>query len=501
MSEMTLRKAALVNAAGKYLKVVLTMLVNAILARILSPSDFGIVAVITVFTTFFAMLSDMGLGAAIVQKKDLDRNDINSLFTYSAYVSLGLCVIFLACAWPIALWYGRDTYLRPTLLLTAALLFNALNMVPSGLLNRDKKFVSIAIRTVTVYLVSAVIAIILAFRGWSYYALVVQAILAAVLQFAWNWLSTRPHLMLHPSRQAIAKVNSYSAYQLAFNVVNYFARNLDNLLTGKFLGEAKLGNYNKAYNLMLFPVNNLAGVISPVLHPMLSDYQDKPQEIYRRYMPLVKILFSIGALAGAISYLAAPEIIGILYGPQWNDCVRCFQLLAIAIIPQMVNASAGAVFQSLGNTRLLFVSTCINTAITTCAITGALFFGGSIELLSLCVAISYLFHFAIAFILLIRKGFGYGLGEFLKQLTPQIAITAALIAAIAVYRFSFETVMPDYSDSSLAQEAIVLSLKILYLGGIFLTVSYLTGELIPGLRLFFRRSQLPESGNQDGANN
>lgn len=435
---MTVRRATLINASGKYLKVILTVLVNAILARILTPFDFGVVAVITVFSTFFATLSDMGLGPAIVQKKDLSRTDIDNLFTYSVYVALGLSVIFLLCAFPIAAFYKDSVYLKPTFLLTISLFFNALNMVPNGMLNRDKKFVTIAVRTVVVYVVSAVISIWLALHGWRFYALVAQAILSSVLQFVWNYFSTRPRFVARPSLESVNKVRTYSLYQFAFNVVNYFARNLDNLLTGKFMGEVNLGNYNKAYNLMLFPVSNLSGVVSPVLHPILSDYQDDPEGIYRRYMRLVRFLWCLGIFVAAFAFLASEEIIGILYGPQWEPCVVCFRLLAIAIIPQMINASAGAIFQALGNTRLLFLSTCVNTVVTLVAICIGVFAGKSIEALSLCVAISYVFHFLCAFWFLICRGFRFSAGRFLKGVVPELIMTALMAAAVLLYPFHQE---------------------------------------------------------------
>lgn len=461
---ISVRKATLINASGKYLKVILTVLVNAVLARILSPFDFGIVAVITVFTTFFSTLSDMGLGPAIVQKKELSRNDIDSLFTYSLYVSLGLCVLFLLCAFPIAAFYRDRIYLKPSLLLTISLFFNALNMVPNGILNRHKKFATIAVRTVVVYSVSAAVSIVLALKGWRFYALVVQAILSSALQFGWNFLSTRPHILRHPDKTAISIVKTYSLYQFAFNIVNYFARNLDNLLTGKFMGEVNLGNYNKAYNLMLFPVNNLSGVVSPVLHPILSDYQNEPDAIYRRFVRLVRFLFCIGIFVASIAYLAADEIVGILYGSQWKPCVVCLKMLSIAIIPQMINASAGAIFQAIGNTKLLFISSCINTALTCAAILLGIFCGGTIESLSLCVAVSYVFHFICAFYLLICKGFGYKAADFAGKLFREWIMTALMVAAVLLYPFKVEGML------------LSLLLKTAYAGGIFALMMLVSRE-------------------------
>lgn len=461
---ISIKKAAIINGVSKYAKIILSTVFSAILARILTPEDFGIVAVITVFSTFFTMLSDLGIGPAIVQEKSLGKREINSLFTYSIYIAASLTLIFLVLAFPVAWFYKDNIYIKPTALLSVALFFNAVNMVPNGILNREKKFVSIGIRTVVVYLVSAPIAILLALHGWRYYALIVQSILVALLTFIWNMATTKPNFLRHPDKEAILRIKSFSGYQFAFNLINYFARNLDNLLAGKFMGETNLGNYNKAYNLMLFPVNNLAGVISPVLHPILSDFQDRPAQIYSKYLRIVKFLFCCGIGVSALCYLASEEIIGILYGDQWKECVTCFKYLSIAIIPQMINSSAGAVFQALGNTKLLFKSCIVNTCLTIAAILFGILYGCSIQALALCVAISYIFHFFLAFIFLIKGGFHMSLPAFFKSLTPEFMMTAIMIAAIFLFRFEFENIV------------VSLLVKCIYIGVVWLLMMVVSKE-------------------------
>ena len=188
---MNMKKAALINAAGKYSKVFMSIIVNAILARILSAEDYGILAVITVFSTFFTTLSDMGFGPAIIQKKDLTDDDIGDIFSLTVYISLGLMFLFALLSYPISVFYGNKVYILLGVLLSISLLFNALNMVPNGILNRNKKFVSIAVRTVIVYIChgnnhnSGIPWVqILCFGNSSN--------LSAFLTFVWNYLTTRP---------------------------------------------------------------------------------------------------------------------------------------------------------------------------------------------------------------------------------------------------------------------------------------------------------------------
>ena len=461
---MNMKKAAMINALGKYSKIFLSIIVNAILSRILSAEDYGVVAVITVFSTFFTTFSDMGFGPAIIQNKELIDEDIDNIFSFTVYVSLLLMVIFIICSYPISIFYGDKVYVTLGQILSVSLLFNALNMVPNGILNREKKFVSIAIRTVVVYLGSAIITIIFAFAGLRYYALAIQAVLTAVFTFAWNYATTKPKFHFRFGFYSIKKVLNYSGYQFAFNIVNYFSRNLDNLLTGKFMGSVELGYYNKAYTLMLYPVNNLTGVISPVLHPILSDYQKQLEVIYKKYMKIVRLLACVGLYIAPVCFLAAEELIVILYGPNWEKSVICFQLLTIAIIPQMINSSAGSIFQAIGNTKLLFANSCINTGITVIAIILGVFAGKSTQALALCVAIAYLFHFVTAFVMLIKMGFKYKMIDFVKELMPELFLLIVMFISVKLYPFN------------ITGTVISAMVKCVYLGIIYVVALFISKE-------------------------
>lgn len=461
---MGIKKAALINAAGKYLKVILSVIINAVLARILSADDYGIVAIITVFSTLFATLSDIGFGAAIVQRKDLTDEDINQVYSLSVYVSVVLAVAFIIISYPIAWFYGNDVFISLGIILSISVFFNALNMVPNGILNREKKFVVIAVRLVVVYLITAIITIFLAKAGLRYYALALESVLTALFTFIWNFIKTRPKFRWKIKKESINKILSYSGFQFAFNIVNYFSRNLDHLLTGKILGSAELGYYSKSYTLMLYPVNNLTGAISPVLHPLLSDYQNQKQIIYERYCKIVRFLACIGIYVTFVCYLGSKEIINILYGSQWAESVVCFQLLSIAIIPQMINSSMGAIFQSIGNTKLLFQNCCINTTITVIGILLGVFVGKSIESLSIFVAVAYVIHFLTASFMLMVKGFKYKIFVFYKQLLPEIIMILLMIPAVYLYPFS------------ISGNILSLIVKGAYLGLIYLALLLITKE-------------------------
>lgn len=460
-----MKKAAMINAVGKYTTVILQLVVNAVLSRLLSPDDYGIVAVITVFSTFFIMLSDMGFSTAVVQHKDLSEDDLNKIFSFTLYVAVALMLLFCGLSFIIAGFYQNNVYVKLGPMLSVALFFNALNMVPNGIMNRNKKFGSIAFRTVVACLIAAGIAIGLAYVRWKYYAIVVQTVTSSFIIFVWNFFETKPRFDFKQCFGSVKKIIDYSSYQFAFNIVNYFSRNLDNLLTGKFFGNAELGYYNKAYTLMLYPVNNLAGVITPVVHPMLSDYQDKKDYIYGQYVKLVKILFIGAAYIAPFCYLASSEVIGILFGNQWNSSVRCFQFLCLAILPQFIGSPTGAIYQSIGKTKLLFYNAILNTAITIFAILTGVFVGKNIVVLSACVAVSYILHFFTTNFMLINIGFKQRLTHFLRKLLKETGVLAICIVAVVVYPFSFENIF-------ISTVAKGLYLGLFYIVGLFVTGIY-----------------------------
>lgn len=470
----SLKKATIINAIGKYSKVLLGIIVEVVLARLLTPHDYGIVAVITVFTTFFMVLSDMGLGTAVIQRKDLTKYDIDQLYTFSVYIAFILAIVFYIFSFVISSFYENVIYIRIGHLLSISLFFNTLNMVPNGVLNRQKLFVTIAIRTLVVYTIAAIITIIVAYLGARYYALVFQTILTSILTFFWNIKTTKLKFKIKYDNRPLKSVANYSGFQFAFNLLNYFSRNLDSLLAGRFIGSTLLGYYNKAYTLMQYPISNLTGVITPVLHPILSDYQNNKDILYEKYMQVVKLLTAVGIWAEAICIFAGSEIIYIMYGNKWNNSVICFQLLAISIATQMINSSSGAAFQALSNTRLLFIQGILNTFITVVAIIVGVFYGKTIYALALYVSLSFLANFIVSFFFLVHFAFEKKFLIFLREMSPYIFVGVVVSFSCIIYPAHFNN--------------IVLSLifKLIYVTIVYLIALTLSGQTKLVFKLIFK---------------
>lgn len=463
--QKSLKQETVFYGVAKYTNVFVTLLTTSVLSRILNADEFGVVSIVTVFTAFFAILSDMGLGTAVIQNKSLSDDEISDIFSFSVYVALILGVAFIFLGIPISWFYGDRVYFKICILLSVSVFFNAVNIIPNAVLMKNKRFGLVGKRLIVVSIATGVIAVVMALAGCSFYAIVFQSIFQAAFIFLWNYWNTRLKFHLRFNWKGIRKVQQYSTYQFSYSLINYFARNLDNLLIGKALGSVSLAYYDKGYRLMMYPVQNLTYVINPVLHPILSDYQNNKGYIYDAYMKVVKILSLLGVFISFYCFWASKEIIMFFFGDQWAASVPVFRFLSLSVWPQLVSTSAGSIYQSTGNTKLMFKSGAIHFSTTIVLIIVGVM-SGELEIVALLVTISLYLRFFIDYYFLIVKGLACSFGKFLKEFFPHVVIMVALICTTVIGR---ELFVGGILGS--------LIVKGMILGTVYLGAAALTGQL------------------------
>ena len=367
MAEPSFRKdlktGFIYTAAAKYSGIIISLVVSAILARLLPPEDFGTIAVAMVFIVFFSIFSDMGISSAIIQKRDLTKDEHDAIFTFTVYVSLILSVGFFASSWLIARIYDTPQLTPICQILSLNILFATITIVPNGLLLREKMFKYIGIRTLSVQFVLAIVSIIAALSGAGIYALLINPVGSSILVFFLSYWKFPLHLYKGNCLHAIRKIASYSAYTFGFSLINYFTRNLDKLMIGKVFGMSPLGYYEKSYRLMLLPVQNLTHVITPVLHPALADYQNDLKNQTYKYLRLIRILAIIGFPISAYLYFSARELILLIFGNQWEPAVPVFKILALTVGLQICGSTSGSFYQAANKTKGLFYLGTANTIV------------------------------------------------------------------------------------------------------------------------------------------
>jgi O-antigen/teichoic acid export membrane protein len=359
----TASRSVLWTAIGKASNSLISLLVTALLTRLLTPADFGIVAMVVVISGFLNIMAEAGVSTAVVQKRDLQPDALSTLFW--AGLALGLLAAgCLALGSPlIARFFGEPRLTPVVALLSMSFVFLAMGRIPNGLLERSFRFQQLATAEVISAVLSGVIGIVLARAGAGYFALVAQTLVSGFLNASLRlWFARfRPRLVFDWA--ALKAVSGYSGGVTAFTAINYWARNLDKALIGRALGAAELGFYGRAYALMLYPLEGITGVINPTLHPLLSAMQGDPERMTRAYVKVLRLVATLALPAMCILGTLAPEIVHTVWGKQWDPSVRVFAILCFVGSVQPIGSTFGAVFLATNRTRLLALVGFVNSVI------------------------------------------------------------------------------------------------------------------------------------------
>ena len=431
MKELT--RGLMYSFVGKYSNILISLVINSILARLISPEEYGVLAIVMTFITLFSNFLEMGWGSAIIQKKDINQKFISSIFYINIFFGLAIGMIFYFFSYYfISIYYKNIVYRILGRYMFFYLFFISLGIVPKALLYRQKKFKEIALISLISNFISGIIGILLAFKNFSYYSLIWQGVFSNIFIFILSWKISKIKIILFFSFKELKSMVSYSNYTFLFSFINYFSRNLDNILIGRYMGIYSLGIYDKAYKLMLYPLSILTNVISPVLHPVLARFQDDKEKIYFEYMKIVKILSCLGVLISIISFFSSREIILILYGEKWKDVIPIFKILSACISIQIVLSSSGTIFLASGKSDKLFFTGIINSSLmVTIIILGIKF--NNLYYLSYMLFLAFLLNFFVAYYILIKKVLEKDFFKFLKEFLYPVYILIYLIFINRIY--------------------------------------------------------------------
>lgn len=381
------------TALEKYSNIAVQLAITAVLARLLPPADFGVVAVATVIITFFALFTDMGISTAIVQNKALTEKDISNIFSFTLWSGIILAGLFFASSWFIGNYYKSNTLIVICQLLSLNLFTSSITIVPNALFYKHKDFKYIALRGLTIQISCGILGVTAALLGAGLYALVIPPILSGILMFAISVKRYPQSPQLTWGLVSIRKIFSYSAYQFMFNVTNYFSRNLDKLVIGKKLGMNQLGYYQKSYSLMMLPLQNITAVITPVIHPIFSDFQNDINKLASGYEKIIHLLAFIGLPLTVGLFFTAKELTLIFFGPQWMPSVPVFKILAISAGVQVILSSSGSIFQASGDTKSLFVCGLFSSILNVSGILFGVFYFKSVEGVAYCISTTFAINF------------------------------------------------------------------------------------------------------------
>jgi O-antigen/teichoic acid export membrane protein len=346
-------RGGVVTLAGQAVNFILQMGSTMVLARLLAPSDFGLIVMVTAITGFVANFQDMGLSVATVQRVRVTHRQASTLFWINVAVSLVLVGLVALLGPLLAKFYGEPRLTTITLALSSVFLLGGIAAQHIGLLRRQMRFDALAAINMASLAVGIATAIVLAWWGAGYWALVAMTIAqtSSVTAMSVTLSGWRPGL---PRRgTGVRSMLLFGANFTGFNVLNYIGRHADKLLIGWYWGAGPTGLYSRAYGLLLLPLTQINDPLTGVAMPVLSRLQDEPERYRRYYYRSLSLLSYLTAPLVVLMGVLAEDLILFFLGPQWTEAAAVFMFLAVAALFQPILYTAGWVWTSLGRTKEL----------------------------------------------------------------------------------------------------------------------------------------------------
>ena len=337
-----------VTMGGLWGRTLVQMLSTIVLARLLDPADFGLVAMVMAIVGVADLVRDFGMTGAILQAKRLSDRLWSSLLWFSVALG-GVLMLLVAAAAPlIAALYDEQRLVVLTLAIAPTLLVNGLAMPMQAKVQRDLRFGTLANIDVIAMVVGVAGSIGAALAGWGVWSLVVLAGLGQVYRLIALWVAARPRFGRPRIDREVLPLISTGGSIFGVQALNYAARNLDNVIIGAQLGPAALGQYSRAYSLFLLPLQQLTGPLGRVALPVLSSLQDDGDR-YRRYVRAAVLVIGYLSLPTyAVLAAVSGPLVELLLGPQWNEAATIFSILAIAGVAQAIGNVQGWLYITLG---------------------------------------------------------------------------------------------------------------------------------------------------------
>lgn len=334
-------------------RVISQLVSMTVLARLLAPDAYGLMALAMVVTNLAYLFRDMGTGAALIQAAAVSPKMASTV--HWTNVALGLLIgVAIVVSAPLTAQLFREPQLATVLLLLAVVFpVTGAGVVHQALLERDSKFAVVAGAEIVAALVGVGVALLLAWHGAGVFSLVGQMVAATVVSTSIITLRSAFRPGRHWDLAEFKAIARFSGNLSLFNVVLYISRNADSMVVGRMLGTVALGGYAMAYRLMLFPLQNMTFVVARVLFPVMSRKQGETSEVAALYLrALGFIAFLSAPLMAGLFALRAP-FVHVMLGERWQASVALLAWLAPVGFIQSLVSSTGTVLMARGSTDLM----------------------------------------------------------------------------------------------------------------------------------------------------
>ena len=421
--ERNILRAMAKSLASKYS----TYLVNAaslvLLSRIFGPETFGLVAASMIFFTLAQLLGEAGLTPIIINLSSLPTRDRDGLFTLSLLIGCGFGIVMLLLAQPLAAFFRDGRVTVPIRMMAVALPWLAGSSIPTAFILRDQKFHLLAIAGIAAEVGSVMACLtlrpVLGDVGALSAKMPVSSAIAFLIlhRFAGRTQFGRPWPGV--KLWAIGALWRQSTFQFLFNLMNFLSRNADNVLVGRFFGLLLLAYYDKAYQLMRYPLLLLSFAIVPAIQPAIRHIRDDPMRAARVNTYFAVRLAAVGWIGAVLLWFTAEPIVSLLLGANWAISGNILSILAASIPAQVVAATSGAFYQAFDRNGTLLLTGALTAAINLVGMLVGIQIG-TLAALATCLVVAFAVSFMVNYIILYRLVFRHSPLRFFGLVGPLV---------------------------------------------------------------------------------
>lgn len=428
----------------KFSKTGIRFISGIVLARLLTPYDYGCIGMLTIFLVLAEQFVDGGFGSALIQKKKPTQEDYSTIF----YWNLGLAFVMYAALFfsaPAISRFYKIPILCEVLRVQGVILFiYALNIVQRSILKKQLKFKVIAVTRIVTSIIALIFTIIMAFLGYGVWALVTQYLIGAFIPMVVYWVYTKWRPIWAFSWKSFKELFGFGFFMLLTHLINSFSSQLQGLLIGRFYDPVTLGFYSKAQSTERLASHTISGIMASVTYPLYAEVQDDMTRMHNMIKRLTTTIFYITCPMMAILLLTAKPIFIFLYSDRWLASIPYFQVLCVAGMGTCLSSVNTQTIAAIGKSKIMFTWTIIKRAIgITVMIVSLLFFGMDGLLIGLVFTSWFAYFVNIG---LVSKYIGYSWMKQIKDLLP-IAIVV-MLAGIVSYLIGFFLESNMYADGA-----------------------------------------------------
>lgn len=417
---MALYKAIFDTVFGKAVLFIVQFFLLAVYSRLFSPADFGVIALIQVVWMFFQILSINVITPAIINIETFSSRDRDGIHSFTFILGVVLGVILFSVLVVVGPSVYGSNFQGIGIIVALSSAIGCFTIIPVTSLIKELQFKRLAIIDVVAEACAFLVVWILYNKGIGVMALASRFLVLGVSRYIFLRIASGYTSMgtayFGRNISSINIILSFTVYQFLFNFVNYFSRNLDSLLIGKFFGMATLGIYDRAYKLMLYPLQLTTMAMSPAIQAVVKKQKDDVIKMNIVHKLLTQRLLTLGLMAGIFLYLNAENVVGIVLGEQWENVIPFLKALSLLLPIQVVLSSSGAFFQAAGKPKYLFLSGVISAVINVGAIVAGVY-SQDIILMIYYLFGGFIFNFFQTYIILYRFVFIASASSFLLCLS------------------------------------------------------------------------------------